>query len=171
MRRFFLLYLVFVFIILVLAACDRSYTAPDLSKSPLDTTISPITISTAVFVPTPIPTPLPDKGSITGRFINYESREPIGGVIVYLGTISPFKIENSESHIITVLPNSSPNTLTDSYGYFAFLNVNPGVYAMIIWLPEKSWVVSAPNTGKAILIEVKEGKTTVLGDLFINPPR
>lgn len=153
----------------ILAACNQFNTAPaDLYKSPLFNT-SPTAIST-VFVPTPIPTPFIGKGSVTGRLINNMSGEPIGGIIVYLGTVSPFKIENDESYIITVLPSSSPSALTDNYGYFTFLNIDPGVYAMVIWLPEKSWIVSAPDTGKNILVEVKAGKITILGDLFINPP-
>lgn len=166
MRR--LLVLGIALICIACIACSRLSPA-DFSKSPL-ADFSPVTIPVIDFVPTPIPTPLPEKGSITGRLINSSTLEPIGGVIVYLGEISPFKIEGTESHIITVLPNSSPSTLTDKYGYFAFLNINPGVYAMVIWLPEKSWVVSTPETGKDILLTVEAGKVTTLGELLINPP-
>lgn len=160
--------LILVGVVLTLIACRR-FSAGGLPESPL-VNISPVTTPTVNFVPTTIPTPFSEKGSVTGRLVSHISKEPIGGVIVYLGEISPFEIEGTESHIITVLPNSSPSALTDKYGYFAFLNVNPGMYAMVIWLPEKSWVISTPDTGKDILVRVETGKVTTLGELFINPP-
>jgi len=91
-------------------------------------------------------------------------------MVIYLGELSPLRIGDSESHVITVLPSSFPNTSTDKHGYFAFLGVEPGTYAMVIWTPVNSWVVSDPETELDILVTVEAGAITDLGEVTINLP-
>lgn len=144
-----------------LSACNIE--SPNVFKSPLrDASI--------IVTPTAIPNPPFDKGAITGRFIDYISGEPITEMVIHLGELSPLKVEDTDSHIITILPGHSLSTTTDKYGYFAFLNIKPGTYAMVMWTPGKSWVVSDPETKLDILVTVEAGRITNLGEIAINLP-
>ncbi|HID64258.1 MAG TPA: hypothetical protein EYP49_16185 [Anaerolineae bacterium] len=153
-----------------LSACNTEPTSEVAFESPLARTSPLVTPTTGAFVPTPIPSPPPDKGAITGRFVDYISGEPAMEMVIYLGELSPLGTGDSDSHVITMLPSSSPSTTTDKHGYFAFLNVEPGTYAMVMWTPVNSWVVSDPETELDILVTVKAGATTDLGEVATDLP-
>lgn len=157
-------------LVIGLSACSTEPTLKVASDSPLAQTSPLVTPTAYIAVPTPIPDPPPDKGAITGRFIDYVSGEPAVEMVVYLGELSPLNIGDSESHVIMILPNSSPSTMTDRHGYFAFLNVEPGTYAMVMWTPVNSWVVSDPETKLGILVTVEAGVITDLGEIAIDLP-
>jgi len=153
-----------------LSSCGTEPTPRAALESSIAYTSPLVTPITSDIVPTPIPNPPPDKGAITGRFVDYISGEPAAEMIIYLGELSPLSIGNSESHVITMLPCSSPSTMTDKHGYFAFLDVEPGTYAMVIWTPAKSWVVCNPETKLDILVTVEAGAITELGEVAIDLP-
>jgi hypothetical protein len=90
-------------------------------------------------------------------------------MVIYLGELSPLEGAPG-SHIITMLPSSSPSTTTDKNGYFAFLDVEPDTYALVIWTPGNSWVVTDPETGLDILVTVEAGAITDLGEVAIDLP-
>lgn len=140
---------------ITLVGCELTFESP-VCVSPLAT-------------PT-LPSPSPSKGIIIGRFVDYNSREPAAEMIVYLGTLSPLKGGDTDSYIVVMLPSSSPKTATDRNGYFAFLDVEPGTYAMVMWTPGSSWVVTDPQTDLSILVTVKAGAITDLGELAIGLP-
>ena len=132
------------------------------------TAISPLTSPTES-VPTPVPTPSADKGAIIGRFLDSKTGEPPRTVMpVFLGELSP--LSPGDSFVITMLPTSAPQTEVDAQGYFAFADVEPDTYAMVFWTPVNSWVISDPETEEAILVTVKAGKITDLGEVAVNLP-
>ncbi len=152
-------------LMVVLSGCGAK---PTPFESPVY--VSPLAVSTEeVATPTPLPSPPPDKGIITGRFVDYLSGEPAAEMVVYLGELSPLEGDPG-SHIIVMLPSSSPSTTTDKNGYFVFYDVEPDTYAMVIWTPGNSWVVADPETGLDILVTVEPGAITDLGELAIDLP-
>ena len=118
--------------------------------------------------PTPIPTPMPTKGAITGQLIGRESGRPEGGLIVYLGDIS--YLQPNSIPIITMRQRASPHTMTDESGNFAFLDLEPGTYALILWTPVNSLVINDPETGKGLLVTVEAGAIIELGEITVNLP-
>lgn len=59
----------------------------------------------------------------------------------------------------------SPRTVTDSQGRFAFVNVNPGKYGLVLDTIINSYLLLWPGEQEAILIELREGETADLGTL------
>lgn len=146
---------------------------PLSSTSPLATPLSgtsPLVPPGEAFVPTPIPQPASDQGSVTGRLVDYLSGKPALPMVIYLGTLSPLKIEGTESHLVQMQPGSSPDAEVDEHGYFAFVDIQPGVYAMVAWTPVNSWVISDPATELDILVTIEAGKITELGELAVDLP-
>jgi len=154
-----------------LSGCGTEPTTSEVAfESPLAHTSPLVTPTTNVIVPTPIPSPPLDKGAITGRFVDYISEEPAVEMVIYLGELSPLSTGDSDSHVITMLPSSSPSTTTDKHGYFAFLDVEPGIYAMVMWTPVNSWVITDPETELDILVTVEAGAITELGKIATDLP-
>ena len=130
---------------------------------------SPLAVSKTSFVPTAVPPPSAGKGTIVGHFVDIESGAPPGAeVSVFLGTLS--MMDPSDSYVITMLPTDSPQAITDVHGYFAFLDIEPGTYAMVIWTPMNSWIVSEPETEEAVLVTVDAGQVTDLGEKAVKLP-
>jgi hypothetical protein len=107
---------------------------------------------------------------ITGRFVDYQSREPGPEIVVYLGELSPVDLEGEETHIVSMNPDASPSTGTDEDGHFVFEDVEPGTYAMVMWTPGNSWVVSDPETKLDILVTVEADQITDLGEIETDLP-
>ncbi len=165
------LYVICLFI-LIAGGC-RAQPYPMSTLSPVLTALSSPSIAPAIgesslSSPTAIPTPVPTKGAITGQLISRKSGSPIGGLIVYLGNIS--YLQPDSIPVITMRQQGSPHTMADESGHFAFLNVEPGTYALILWTPINSSVIDDPETGKAFLVTVEAGVITELGKITVILP-
>jgi hypothetical protein len=166
-----------VLLVTGLSGCGEEATVETTTESPLSTA-SPLATPTSVPTPTSspdestmsIPAPAPGKGTITGRFVDYQSGEPGPETVVYLGELSPVELEGDETHIVSMNPDSSPSTGTDKDGYFVFQDVEPGTYAMVMWTPGNSWVVSDPDTKLDILVTVEADQITDLGEVETDLP-
>jgi hypothetical protein len=66
-------------------------------------------------------------------------------------------------HLVMMNPSSAPGTTSDTHGYFAFQDIAPGTYALVIWTPAHSQVISDPETNLDILVTVQAGEITDLG--------
>lgn len=91
-------------------------------------------------------------------------------MVVYLGELSPVELEGEETHLVSMNPDTSPSTATSEEGRFVFQDVEPGTYAMVMWTPGNSWVVSDPETNKDILVTVEAGQITDLGEIKTDLP-
>lgn len=149
---------------------ERMTESPLATTSPLPTPTRSLTEASSPSEPTSIPTPTSSKGAITGRFVDYQSGEPGPEIVLYLGELSPVDLDGEETHIVSMNPDSSPSAATDKGGYFAFQEVEPGTYAIVMWTPGNSWVVSDPDTNLDILVTVEAGEITDLGEIETNLP-
>jgi hypothetical protein len=164
---------VLLLLTLLLVGCGAEPTATPVQDTPLPATAEPTSTKPAPTptepVPTPVPTPSADKGAIVGRFVDFETGEPLGNALpVFLGELSP--LEPGDSFVITMLPTTSHQTAVDAQGYFAFSDVEPDTYAMIFWTPMSNWVINDPETEDAILVTVSAGEITDLGELAVDLP-
>jgi len=107
----------------------------------------------------------PDKGTVTGQLVDQLTGKPLADLLLYLGGIMPLKVGEVENHSIIVMLKSSPSTASDAEGRFRFTNVPPGVYALVLWSPHNSTIVSDPKTKLDILITVEANKTADMGRL------
>jgi hypothetical protein len=171
-----------VLLAVALSACSQSdpTPSPQSQPQPTPTLDSPLAISSPLApafesplpsqapTPTRLPPPAESKGSITGRIINAATGQEVVGISIYLGTIQPMGSDGGQ--IVTMREKASPQTLSNIGGYFAIRDVEPGVYALILWTPFNSVVVPDPVTGQEFLITVEDGKITELGDVVSNLP-
>ena len=67
----------------------------------------------------------------------------MGGFAIYLGERLP--LSPGDQYAITIQQNSSPHVEIDLSGYFAFTDVKPGTYALVLWTPIKSQVIANPK--------------------------
>ncbi len=137
-------------------------------ESPLASPLSPP--DTGVFIPTPVPEPASGMGTLTGRLVDYLTGMPASEMAIYLGQLSAMDMGGTESHLVIMQPSSSPQTSIDRHGHFAFVDVEPGIYALVIWTPVNSWVVSDPATSKDVLVTIEADKITELGEIATDLP-
>jgi hypothetical protein len=90
--------------------------------------------------------------------------QPLEWALLYLGEV----IEGQDgAPVMAALDKqTAPHTQPDSTGRFAFADVPPGRYALIVDLITSSVVLRQPSDGSDMLIEVVGGEITDLGELI-----
>lgn len=153
-------------------ACGAEPTPEKIFDSPLALPSDEATVAAESAILTALPTPRSGTGGAIGQLIDRTSGEPVTGKALFLGELSPLQTQDGDdSHVVMMLPNSSPTATIDQDGNFAFLDIEPNTYAIVVWTPTDSRVVVDPQTQKDLLITIEAGKTTDLGTIAIEVPR
>ena len=113
-----------------------------------------------------IPVPQTDSGVVTGTLLFQESEEPYLNSILILGQISEAD-QPGYPPLVGYSLDSDPQAVQAKDGTFAFDRISPGKYGIVLWSPLSSFLLSDPQTGEIILVEVKEGEVTDLGTIYI----
>jgi len=151
-------------LLLIAVGCSSKTPTPSVPEP------SPVpTLSPTVAVPTPTlllrdPTPKPDLGAVRGILLL--NGKPAGGHVLYLATI--IRLESEGMGIAALDPARDPRAESDASGYFVFLDVAPGRYALGIMSPVGPVLINGTD-GKEILAEVQAGQVLDLGDVKIVP--
>ncbi len=116
-------------------------------------------------MPSPLITPGPDQGAITGQLIDDRNSQPAAQTAVYL----EHSVDHNVPPVLYGPLNNQPLTTTDNHGNFTFNHIPPGEYVLIIYSPMDIWYYQKPD-GKAILIEVKPGEVVDLGQIVTYIP-
>jgi hypothetical protein len=167
-----------VAIVLVLLASACSPQIP--STSPIPTLDSPVPTldsypgAAGLAVSAQIPTPESGKGTVVG-ILNDKSRgTPYSNRFIYLASVNSMKSTTSSDPIYFAELDTAtaPYSQTDINGQFLFVNVEPGRYALVEWLPnlEQTLLYDA-DTNINLSVEVKSGVLVNLGVLGILAPQ
>ncbi len=149
----------------LVGGCQEKPTEVSDVYSPLPT---PTNEASDDAVPTPdaatntVPTPDPDSGVVTGKLMRGSPPQPVEYAILYLGTVLT---QDGEPVMTSVNKQTDPKTITAEDGRFTFAQVPPGRYALMMDLITSAVVLHHPTQNKNLLIEVKAGEVTDLGEL------
>ena len=165
----------FLALIMGVSACGAAPTSEGALESPLASPITAVTVTAERArvaeraTPTALPSPQPDKGTVVGQFVEHNSGEPVAERVIYLGELSPLKTQDggTDSHYVMMVPSTSPSATTDPDGYFAFIDVEPSTYAIVLWTPVNSWVLTDQETQEDVLVPISAGETIDLGTISI----
>lgn len=148
------------------APAGRATSIPSPVQTPGASPVATPPLSTQ-----PTPPALSDQslGGVTGRFILQSTGKPAGGFAIYLGEQLP--LDPGDQYAITIQQNSSPHVEVDPSGHFAFTDVKPGTYALVLWTLMKSQIIADPkDPSKELAVVISPGKITELGDVTSNLP-
>lgn len=113
----------------------------------------------------PVPTPDPDWGTVTGKLVRSEDDTPIVGVIVFLEQTTE---EHGVPPVLYAPPNDQPRARTNEQGEFAISGVPSDEYVMILYSPPYAiQVVTESSANRPLLIDAKRGKVTNVGPVRV----
>ncbi len=122
------------------------------------------TIDTSPLV---VPQPASDQvGVVTGTLYRVDEagqREPLRGATLYLGTI--IKAADGTEAMAQMDRATSPKALTNGLGQFAFVDVPPERYGLMLDTIQGTLLLNDPATGGDFVVEVAGGQTIELGEL------
>ena len=143
----------------VLAGCSRPTPTPSIAPPP--------TVVPAPPTPTLIPrdhTPQPTLGVVQGTL--FMQGQSAGGHVLYLAKI--VHPETEGMGIAALDPVNDPRAESDTSGYFVFLSVPPGRYALGILSPIGAVLIQRAD-GKEVIVVVQAGQVADLGEVQITP--
>ena len=165
-----------ILIIIFLGACSAASPSQTGGVSPTDIPASQYpgpyieaTKDSAYPAPaTPVPgaslptsTSDPQMGNVQGVLLL--NGQPVNNVFFYLAEI--IKDKTGKDIVAGLDRVNSPNTHTNNDGSFAFINMKPGKYGLILDVATNQFLINYPDETKAIVITVEAGKTVDLGTL------
>lgn len=162
-------------LLVVLGACSPLSPLGDVEQhrgeiSPLQPEISPIPTPTVSSVAAPaveeeiIPTRDPSKGVIEGSIAM--DGQPVGVLPATLFLGDPTGSEPLGAYV-ALDTQTAPRGYLRPDGTFVFPNVLPGLYTIVVWTPNGSYLVPDPSTGHTWLIEIKPGADFRTGHIRI----
>jgi hypothetical protein len=111
----------------------------------------------------PLGDPAPGKGNLMGQ-IERESdirpREPLAGWTLLLAEVHR-DVSGQISPIASIIEGMAPSTVTDRDGRYAFADIEPGLYALVIRHPLNMVLARDIRTEQDVVIEIIAGETVV----------
>jgi hypothetical protein len=160
-----------VIVLVALCGCTSIDNTPQFT-SPLSPTIgsnSPL--------PTPITTVNPPqigKGTIIGILYDEPAVRPYAGQYIYLARVRQMDSASGGTPMFfaELDVKADPFGQTDATGRFVIENVEPGIYALTVWLPNlQQALLYDAKTNINLSVEIKPGQITNLGVMKIDGPR
>ncbi len=120
--------------------------------------------------PTALPSPAADKASVTGKMINKSTSQPITKRLIRLAPI----FGEGKDAIYVFNETADPGTYTDDNGFFQFIDIKPGSYAILLSDSNGYTMSINKNADEILTINATTGKVTEAGviavDLSAPPP-
>ena len=130
-----------------------------------DTLLSPLATSTSAAQVPEVPAPSSDEvGVVTGHLLGGDPPLPVEWGILYLGSVTT--AEDGSPIMVSTDKAAAPSTVVQAAGQFAFTDVPPGPYALVLDLIASTIILRDPIDGQDLLFEVRGGEITDLGDLI-----
>lgn len=121
-----------------------------------------------------VPEPENGKGTVVGILYDPSKDRPFALQFVYLAGVIEMKPQQGDGEPLLFAEldvSSDPFAQTDENGWFVIENVEPGLYALIVRLPN---LVESPlykaGTGVNVSVELEAGKITDIGTVDIEAP-
>lgn len=129
--------------------------------------VGAVLVGRVVFAPSYPPPPRPGTGAVIGRLdLGSHKDMPYNAQDLYLGIL----IQANQPNMLPVISFTygvDPQTVVhEPDGRFAFTNVPPNTYALIVWTPVGGFPIESPEGG-FIKVVVEAGKTTDLGTVVL----
>ena len=116
-------------------------------------------------VPIVVPTPRADLGIVVGKLLSTDNGNPPYLATLYLGsTIEADKADFPP--LVSLDETTDPKATQDESGAFVFIDIKPGIYAVIVWDPYTSIVIQDEKKENYLTFEVKAGEITDLGTIL-----
>jgi len=90
------------------------------------------------------------------------------GTTLYLAQV--LMAGEDPSGLASMDENNAPSTVVSEYGQFAFVDIEPGLYALIIKTPVSLLVAHDLMVDRDVVFEVGEGNRLDIGDLVVSVP-
>jgi hypothetical protein len=106
-------------------------------------------------------------GVVTGKLFRLPSpdntsTEPLSRLHIYLAEL----IKTKEGmQLASLSKDTAPTATVDAKGTFAFADVPPGRYGLMLDTPQGVILLNQPESGGDLIVEVQGGKVVDLGDL------
>jgi hypothetical protein len=165
--------LAWVIISLLGVACQSDPQAQATpSAAPSSPTSGPTTSASGTpATPLVIPTAAQDKGVVHGVLLEVDTKEPLSeakGVDVFLGAI--LRSGDNGQSLASLDKLTAPRADPDANGRFAFADVPPGEYAVIVRSPISEVVARKLDQDGDVIVTVVAGQAIDLGEVFSKYP-
>lgn len=129
--------------------------------------VAAVLVARWVFSPTTQLTTRPGTGIVTGLLdMSSQKGKPYNTQDLYLATLV-YPNESDKPPLLSFTFGTNPQTkVHEADGRFAFTNVPPNTYALIIWTPSGGFPIQGSD-GNYIKVVVEDGKTTDLGTVVL----
>jgi hypothetical protein len=112
-----------------------------------------------------VPTPTGDTGVVTGQLLTEQDQKPFINVLYLANTITAE--QEGFAPIISLSEDTAPVAKQDIDGRFYFEGIPPGSYALALWGPLTSLIITEPDSDTYLVFEVQAGETIDLGIIHI----
>jgi len=153
--------LVWVAVAFLVVGCALAKPTPTASPLPVG---SPTAANPAPTLLSREITPKPDLGIVQG--VLSTAGEPAAGHMLYLAPV--IRSEGEGMGVAALDPVNDPRIESDATGYFCFVDVKPGTYALGIMGPTGAVLFRAAD-GEEIVVEVQGGQVLDLGTVEVTP--
>jgi hypothetical protein len=143
----------------------NAYPAP--TEGPAYPVPEPV-VPTVNSEPLQIPEPSSSEvGVVSGtlfRTDNMGGQQPLVGSTIYLGVVLPDQASGTDL-LVALDKNEAPRTSTNGLGQFAFVDVPPGRYGLMVDTINGAVLLGQPDTGADMIVEVVGGQTFEMGEM------
>lgn len=144
-------YLCCILLVLTLAACGEIQNLPRATQAP---------------TPSP-PAPQAGKAVVVGRVVSNTTQQPITKTVVYLAQVYWDSAHENGAFALDLA--NSPASTTDEQGYFAFSDLEPGEYVLVVGDYYGENDIVRESNGDARIYQTEPGKVLDTGTVQVKP--
>jgi hypothetical protein len=168
--------------VILLSACSRGHKSTEVGTpiSPLQLSSATSPVATAVpeqesvSAIADIPEPESGKGTVVGIIYDRKRGEPYALQFIYLAEVIEMEHQGGGDPMLFAELDVQSDRFdqTDENGRFVVENVEPGLYALAVRLPNlKETLLYDADTTRNLSVKIEAGKISDMGNLEIMGPR
>jgi hypothetical protein len=156
---------------LFLVGCSSDQSAPTISPivsplgSPLENTLP--TSDNVDDSPPSFPSPSAGLAVISGRIIDLATNNRPDESVIYLGDVQQL---DTGKPVVSLNQKQDQYAIPAENGWFAFSEVPPGDYGVILFTPDVSFLLDDPDGSGSLIIDVEADEELKLGTIKVSIP-